>query len=71
MTAPTMEAKFKRERSFGKERFRGLVKWTKDDGVTTIVECQQTWANKEFALDDAKQMRGVLLQRDWTQGVAR
>ncbi len=68
---PTMEAKFKRVRAFGKERFRGLVIWTAADGVTTIVECRLTWANKEFALDDAKGMRNFLRTQDWTQGVAR
>ncbi len=71
MTTPTMKAKFKRVGAFGKERFRGLVIWTAADGVTTCVECSHTWANKEFAMDDALAMRNVLRKRDWTQGVAQ
>lgn len=66
-TAPTMETLFKRERPFGKERFRGLVRWTKDDGVVTRVFCSDTWANKEFAQDDANRLMRVLQQRDWTK----
>ncbi len=71
MTTPTMKAKFKRVGAFGKERFRGLVIWTAADGVSTIVECNQDWSNKEFALNDAKEMRNFLRTQDWTQGVAR
>ncbi len=71
MTAPTMEVKFKRVRAFGEERFRGLVKWTTADGVSTCVECGGTWENKKYALEDANRMRNFLRTQDWTQGVAR
>lgn len=65
MTMPNLEAKFKRERAYGKERFRGLVRWDNEHGGTTKVLCEETWTNKEFALDHARHLLAALRKRDW------
>jgi len=55
-----MEAKFRREYPFGKERFRGLVVYFKPDGVKVKVVCNSTRNTKLAARNDANELLAKL-----------
>ena len=56
------EAKFRRERAWGKEYFRGLVAWTDDQGIRQRVVCDSMRGSKQLALNDATELLEELTQ---------
>ena len=51
-----MQAKFRREYPFGKQRFRGLAVMMRADGVKVTHQCDQTRGTKDAALADAREL---------------